>query len=51
MRTYETETDLLYIACLRARDYLSITSVEPSSEFLHDLPTTAACGQQPMRAR
>lgn len=34
---YETERHLLYVACTRARDYLLVTSVEPSSEFLDDL--------------
>jgi mRNA-degrading endonuclease RelE of RelBE toxin-antitoxin system len=34
---YETERHLLYVACTRARDYLLVTSVNPSSEFLDDL--------------
>jgi superfamily I DNA/RNA helicase len=34
---YETERQLLYVACTRARDYLLVTSVEPASEFLDDL--------------
>lgn len=34
---YDTERHLLYVACTRARDYLLITSVEPSSEFLDDI--------------
>jgi superfamily I DNA/RNA helicase len=34
---YNTERHLLYVACTRARDYLLISSVEPSSEFLGDL--------------
>ena len=34
---YNTERHLLYVAITRARDYLLITSVEPSSEFLDDL--------------
>jgi superfamily I DNA/RNA helicase len=34
---YETERQLLYVACTRARDSLCITSVEPASEFLDDL--------------
>lgn len=34
---YNTERQLLYVACTRARDCLLITSVEPSSEFLEDL--------------
>ncbi|MEQ8790070.1 MAG: 3'-5' exonuclease [Pirellulaceae bacterium] len=34
---YDTERQLLYVACTRARDNLLITSVEPASEFLDDL--------------
>jgi mRNA-degrading endonuclease RelE of RelBE toxin-antitoxin system len=34
---YETERQLLYVACTRARDHLLVTSVEPASEFLDDL--------------
>jgi ATP-dependent exoDNAse (exonuclease V) beta subunit len=34
---YNTERHLLYVACTRARDYLLVTSVRPSSEFLDDL--------------
>jgi superfamily I DNA/RNA helicase/mRNA-degrading endonuclease RelE of RelBE toxin-antitoxin system len=34
---YNTERNLLYVACTRARDYLLVTSVEPASEFLEDL--------------
>ena len=34
---YNTERDLLYVACTRARDHLLVTSVEPASEFLDDL--------------
>jgi len=34
---YETERNLLYVACTRARDHLSVTGVEPASEFLEDL--------------
>jgi superfamily I DNA/RNA helicase len=33
---YDTERQLLYVACTRARDHLLITSVEPASEFLDD---------------
>jgi ATP-dependent exoDNAse (exonuclease V) beta subunit len=36
---YDTERQLLYVACTRARDQLLVTSVEPSSEFLADLQT------------
>jgi len=34
---YNTERQLLYVACTRARDYLLVTSIEPGSEFLDDL--------------
>ncbi len=34
---YDTERQLLYVACTRARDRLLVSSVEPASEFLDDL--------------
>lgn len=34
---YNTERQLLYVACTRARDYLLICGVEQTSEFLDDL--------------
>lgn len=34
---YNTERQLLYVACTRARDHLMVTSVDPASEFLDDL--------------
>jgi len=34
---YDTERQLLYVACTRARDRLSISGVEPASEFLDDV--------------
>lgn len=34
---YNTERNLLYVACTRARDHLLVTSVAPASEFLDDL--------------
>ena len=34
---YNTERNLLYVACTRARDRLLVTSAEPGSEFLDDL--------------
>jgi superfamily I DNA/RNA helicase/mRNA-degrading endonuclease RelE of RelBE toxin-antitoxin system len=34
---YDTERQLLYVACTRARDNLLVTSVRPASEFLDDL--------------
>jgi hypothetical protein len=33
---YETERQLLYVACTRARDRLLVTGVQPASEFLKD---------------
>lgn len=35
--THETERQLLYVACTRARDKLLISGVEPGSEFLDDV--------------
>lgn len=34
---YDTERQLLYVACTRARDFLLVTAVHPESEFLDDL--------------
>lgn len=34
---YDTERQLLYVACTRARDFLLVTGVEPASEFLDDM--------------
>lgn len=34
---YETERQLFYVACTRARDRLVVTGVNPSSEFVRDL--------------
>ncbi|MGH6876677.1 MAG: UvrD-helicase domain-containing protein, partial [Rhizomicrobium sp.] len=34
---YETERQLLYVACTRARDRLLVTGVAPASEFLRDM--------------
>ncbi len=34
---YNTERNLLCVACTCARDHLLVTSVEPVSEFLDDL--------------
>lgn len=34
---YNTERNVLYVACTRARDHLLVTSVDPASEFLDDL--------------
>lgn len=38
---YNTERQLLYVACTRARDHLLVTGTEPASEFLEDLTTRA----------
>ena len=35
--SFGIRTNLLYVACTRARDHLLVTSVEPESEFLDDL--------------
>src|SRR5690606_33994976 len=34
---YNTERQLLYVACTRARDQLHVSAVKPESEFLKDL--------------
>ena len=34
---YETERQLFYVACTRARDRLFISGIAPGSEFLQDL--------------
>lgn len=34
---YDTERQLLYVACTRARDRLSVSGVKPVSEFIDDL--------------
>lgn len=34
---YDTERQLLYVACTRARDFLLVTGVAPASEFIEDL--------------
>jgi superfamily I DNA/RNA helicase len=36
---YETERQLLYVACTRARDRLLVSGIAPASEFLGDLRT------------
>lgn len=47
---YDTERQLLYVACTRARDHLLVTSVEPESEFLDDMQVrTAAVPQGGLR--
>ncbi len=37
---YDTERQLLYVACTRARDNLLVTAVKPRSEFLDDMHLT-----------
>lgn len=39
---YDTERQLLYVACTRARDRLWISGVDPASEFIDDLKHTAS---------
>ncbi len=34
---YETERQLFYVACTRARDRLLVSGVAPASEYLSDL--------------
>jgi superfamily I DNA/RNA helicase len=34
---FETERQLLYVACTRARDRLLVSGISPGSEFLKDL--------------
>ena len=34
---YDTERQLLYVACIRARDHLLVTGLDPVSEFLDDI--------------
>jgi len=34
---YDTERQLFYVACTRARDHLHVSGVKPASEFLDDL--------------
>jgi UvrD/REP helicase N-terminal domain/UvrD-like helicase C-terminal domain len=44
---YETERQLFYVACTRARDRLWVSGISPASEFLNDLRSTAAIGSAP----
>ena len=41
---YETERQLFYVACTRARDRLLVSGVTPASEFLSDLPSRSVGG-------
>lgn len=36
---YNTQRQLLHVACARARDHLLVTGTEQASEFLEDLTT------------
>lgn len=38
---YNTERQLLYVACTRAREHLLVTAAEPASEFVDDLRGTS----------
>ena len=48
---YDTERQLLYVACTRARDHLLVTSVEPASEFLDDLTRDPRSGNRGKKGR
>ena len=37
---YETERQLFYVACTRARDRLLVSGIKPASEFIRDLQLT-----------
>lgn len=39
---YDTERQLLYVACTRARDHLLVSGVAPVSEFLEDIAVGAS---------
>jgi superfamily I DNA/RNA helicase len=39
---YETERQLFYLACTRARDRLWVSGINPASEFLDDLKLIAS---------
>ena len=41
---YQTERHLLYVACTRARDYLTVSGLVPVSEFLEDLMPRKSIG-------
>jgi superfamily I DNA/RNA helicase len=41
---YDTERQLLYVACTRARDHLLVSGVTPVSEFLDDFENEGANG-------
>ena len=40
--TYNTERHLLYVACTRARDHLTVVGIDPGSEFLDDMCDTGS---------
>jgi superfamily I DNA/RNA helicase len=37
---YDSERQLLYVACTRARDRLFVSAVSPASEFIEDLASS-----------
>lgn len=41
---YDTEHQMVYVACTRARNFLGLSGVEPASEFLEVAEVTATCG-------
>jgi superfamily I DNA/RNA helicase len=43
---YDTERQLLYVACTRARDRLLLSAVQPGSEFLDDFEARNQGGQK-----
>jgi superfamily I DNA/RNA helicase len=45
---YETERQLLYVACTRARDRLFVSGIKPGSEFLGDLGVRLTADSRPM---
>jgi superfamily I DNA/RNA helicase len=47
---YDTERQLLYVACTRARDRLFVSGVAPVSEFLDDLEPSAGLTAAGVRA-
>jgi superfamily I DNA/RNA helicase len=48
---YDTERQLLYVACTQAGHRLFVTSIEPASEFLDDLRASSESGVVTMPSR
>lgn len=46
---YETERQLLYVACTRARDCLLVSGVSPISEFIEDLRAVRRAEKKPRK--